>query len=265
MRLLNTRTLKLEDFLPDKIPKYAILSHTWGEEEVSFHDIQTDNWSWKQAAFKIKGICELASQDFSYVWVDTCCIDKSSSAELSESINSMYKWYQDAEICYVYLQDVEAAEGWDDPTRYVTEHRGPSRHLAQLRGTRWFTRGWTLQELLAPRNVHFLSRNFEYIATREELAYLVWDITGISISCLRQPNTASAAQKMSWASSRRTSRPEDKAYSLLGNWRLLAQHKRLEIHRLTFSRPFQCQYAIAVRRGRGECILQAAIGDHIPH
>lgn len=111
MRLLNTKTLKVEEFLDENIPPYAILSHTWGDGEVSFQDIQSVEFARRarQPGFaKVESVCALASsQRYAYIWIDTCCIDKTSSAELSEAINSMYSWYQRSSICYAYLVDVE--------------------------------------------------------------------------------------------------------------------------------------------------------------
>src|SRR6266487_1057988 len=138
MRLLHSITLKLEDFPDNELPDYAILSHTWETEEVSFQHMQGYDAEKIAGYRKIKLCCDQAVRDgFEYVWVDTCCIDKQSSAELSEAINSMYQWYQKAEICYAYLADVPA------DTNLQSEHSAFAK-------SRWFTRGWTLQELIAP-------------------------------------------------------------------------------------------------------------------
>lgn len=107
MRLINTKTGALEEFLGEDIPKYAILSHTWGEEEVTYQDYSRGIHKSKKGYRKIKKTCELAVEaDIPYAWVDTCCIDKKSSAELSEAINSMYKWYEKSQICYAFLSDL---------------------------------------------------------------------------------------------------------------------------------------------------------------
>ena len=107
MRLINTRTLELEMFEGDRIPKYAILSHRWGEDEVLFDDMRNGSASGKESYQKVVKCCEQARKDnIPFVWIDTCCIDKSSTAELSEAINSMFKWYEDSEVCYAYLSDV---------------------------------------------------------------------------------------------------------------------------------------------------------------
>jgi hypothetical protein len=114
MRLLNSKTLKFEEFLGEAgrgIPPYAILSHTWGLDEVSYKDHVDKKSASRKGFAKIAGCCRLADfEGFGYVWIDTCCIDKSSSAELSEAINSMFQWYRDAAICYAYLSDVDCLE-----------------------------------------------------------------------------------------------------------------------------------------------------------
>src|ERR1700736_2831968 len=136
MRLLNTTKRELEEFGGNEIPLYAILSHTWGESEITFQDIEGDDAEEKVGYEKVRETCSRAAADgFDYVWIDTCCIDKTSSAELSEAINSMYRWYEEAEECYAYLADV------------------PSKSFPD---SRWFSRGWTLQELIAPLRVTFL-------------------------------------------------------------------------------------------------------------
>ncbi|KAK4449028.1 vegetative incompatibility protein HET-E-1 [Podospora aff. communis PSN243] len=202
MRLLNTRTRRIAEFLVEDIPPYAILSHTWGQEEISFHDMSDPARPpiHKTGFAKIDKACNVAAEHgHEWIWIDTCCIDKSSSAELTEAINSMYNWYKRAQICFVYLADVDK--------------NGP------LDGCRWFTRGWTLQELIAPREMVFFDRNWKEMGTKQGLANDVVRITRIckDILCHRQPLSAvSVAQKMSWASGRKTSRIEDTAYCLLG-------------------------------------------------
>jgi hypothetical protein len=149
MRLLNTSTYKLEEFWDSSIPPYAILSHTWEKEEITlqeFQAFQRDEEITRKAGFvKVHRFVELARQDdFAWVWIDTCCIDKTSSAELSEAINSMFKWYQSAKICYVYLYD------------YALNDLSESTH-EEFSKCKWLTREWTLQELIAPRQVMFLN------------------------------------------------------------------------------------------------------------
>ena len=156
---------------------------------------------------KIQFSCAQAAKDgYGYIWVDTCCIDKSSSAELSEAINSMYKWYQNAEKCYAYLADVPTgADLWPKQSSF--------------RRSRWFTRGWTLQELIAPSNLIFYSAEWLYLGTRYVLSSLLTEITGVDYTILagaRGIENASIAKKMSWASNRVTTRVEDIAYCLMG-------------------------------------------------
>lgn len=209
MRLLNVKTLDFEDFIGeigDGIPLYAVLSHTWGAEEVSHKEYLDKKNPSKSGYDKIHGCCKLAaSEGFQYVWIDTCCIDKSSSAELSEAINSMFQWYRDAGICYAYLSDVDSSE---DP---MTEASSFTR-------SRWFTRGWTLQELLAPAELVFLGSDWVEIGTKKTLRSAVSRITRISQKVLDECCWAeySVAQKMSWAAGRRSTRLEDEAYCLMG-------------------------------------------------
>ncbi|RGP59317.1 hypothetical protein FLONG3_11227 [Fusarium longipes] len=206
MRLLNVSTLSLQDFI-GRIPPYAILSHTWGEQEVLFCDIGTPTITSKQGYAKLIGCCRKAAQDgFDWVWIDTCCIDKTSSAELSEAINSMYVWYQRATVCYAYLQDVT-----DNSLTLAFP-------VVEFYKSRWFTRGWTLQELIAPQTVELCSKEWNVIGTKRSLASGIGSVTGIPISVLRgaKPSTYNVAERMSWASARTTTREEDLAYCLLG-------------------------------------------------
>ena len=204
MRLLSTQTGKLHEFFDEKTPLYAILSHTWGDGEVSLQDLERGETTNKAGYSKIKSCCELAaSEGWKYVWIDTCCIDKSSSAELSEAINSMFRWYQRAEVCYVYLSDVDSKG---------TTHSPPSI----IHDSRWFTRGWTLQELLAPAVVVFYDKHWTEIGTKRSLQKEISSETGIQHDHLFSPMDACIAVKMSWASRRTTARREDIAYCLLG-------------------------------------------------
>ncbi|KAK1829899.1 heterokaryon incompatibility protein-domain-containing protein [Podospora conica] len=210
MRLINTNSLALEEVNPRDTyrPTYAILSHTWGDQEVTFQEMQSgDPPTWKEGYRKIVGTCKLASESgIDYAWVDTCCIDKSSSAELSEAINSMFRWYEEAEICYAYLSDISS----------------DASELEQFGNSRWFTRGWTLQELIAPRQVNFYTSDWDLIGTRDGLRDAISSRTGIAAGFLRDRfrnswlRSLSVAQRMSWASSRETTREEDLAYCLLG-------------------------------------------------
>jgi Heterokaryon incompatibility protein (HET) len=133
MRLINTTTLTIEEF-SDELPEYAILSHTWDKEEISFQEFQLrDQITTAKAGFqKIVRCCETAQlQGINWAWIDTCCIDKTSSAELSNAINSMFNWYQRSKMCFVYLGDVTKIEGVDET-------------LSEFKRSRWFTRGWTV-------------------------------------------------------------------------------------------------------------------------
>ncbi|KAH7395485.1 heterokaryon incompatibility protein-domain-containing protein, partial [Cadophora sp. MPI-SDFR-AT-0126] len=208
MRLLNSRTLKLEEFLSEKVPPYIILSHTWGSEEVSFQEMQHPNEEIrnKLGYTKVQRCCDVAADDgFDHVWIDTCCIDKTSSSELSEAINSMFKWYQEAEVCYAFLSDVPT--DLDNTTLDIA-----------LRKSRWFTRGWTLQELIAPAHVMFFDDNWKELGTRSSLRDAISATTSIQVNVLLGYNIKkfSIAQRMSWASRRTTTRSEDTAYCLMG-------------------------------------------------
>lgn len=213
MRLLHAQTLEFEDFASlETTPKYAILSHTWGNEEVTYEDMRVNRYSAisRVGFHKIRGCALQTLKDgLEHFWVDTCCIDKSSSAELSEAINSMFKWYQQAEVCDAYLIDVPLGLG----------RLADSVWRAKFNSSRWFTRGWTLQELIAPRRLVFYASSWEWIATREILADAIQNRTGIPDHVLCDPTRlarTSVATRMSWASDRQTSRPEDLAYCLMG-------------------------------------------------
>lgn len=243
MRLINIRTLRLEEFVGWK-PPYAILSHTWGDQEVSlrqyqdwrdrnpgtipFEDstiVQQEPWRRDTSALwldidesierareeegpgmaKILQCAKRAQvEGHRYIWVDTCCIDKSSSTELQEAINSMFRWYEMSAVCYVHVADVN--------------HRVDG--LGALKDSRWFKRGWTLQELLAPHTIAFFDKNWEEIYWTSQMREAIEDATGIDGSYLgarsRDSRDASVATRMSWAADRETTRVEDMAYCLLG-------------------------------------------------
>ncbi|KAI0372740.1 HET-domain-containing protein [Pilatotrama ljubarskyi] len=228
MYLLDTLTGELEFVADPSKERYAILSHVWQRKsEMSFQELErlkdvilrspsrrvksrrsgklVSVLPWVSA--KIRNCCEYARQrGFRKVWIDTCCIDKRSSSELSEAINSMYDWYARAEVCFAYLQDVSDKE---DPT---TPH-------AAFRRSEWFTRGWTLQELIAPSCVEFLAKEWGFLGSKATLASVVEQVTGIHRDILtheRPLDSVSVAARMSWASKRRTGKLEDEAYSLMG-------------------------------------------------
>ncbi|KAM5341358.1 hypothetical protein ACJ41O_014389 [Fusarium nematophilum] len=208
MRLINTKSLKLRRFT-SRPPPYAILSHTWGRQEVSFGDFQNVQRRRRQQGFaKIQSTCLQARRDgLEYAWVDTCCIDQSSSAELGEAINSMFEWYRRSEVCYAYLEDV--------PPSDMVPRGVPGPLFAS---SRWFRRGWTLQELLAPSRVRFFDRGWGEIGERKDLLQTLKAVTGIEEDVLNGGSFAniSVGRRMSWASQRETTRVEDIAYSLLG-------------------------------------------------
>jgi hypothetical protein len=205
MRPLNTETFTLSEFFGENIPPYAILSHRWEAEEVTFRDLNDGNDPGLAGFSKILGLCTQARKDsLDWAWIDTCCIDKSSSAELSEAINSMFKWYRNAHVCYAYLSDVvEDSESFE------------TRKNQSFSSSKWFTRGWTLQELLAPKKVQFFNCAWKYKGSRDgSRRHLLSKITGIeNFDGFRY---ASIAQKMSWMANRQTTRIEDTAYCMLG-------------------------------------------------
>ncbi|KAF5519434.1 Vegetative incompatibility protein HET-E-1 [Colletotrichum aenigma] len=206
MRLLHTTTLDLNEFIGD-VPPYAILSHTWENDEVSLQDLSTTAGRSKKGFKKIEACCAQARRDgFDWAWLDTCCIDKTSSAELSEAINSMFRWYRQARVCYVYLSDLPSQYPGDVDRR-------------QFHSVKWFTRGWTLQELIAPRAMEFYDQNWEEIGTKVSLLDLLHDKTGIRRDILDGTTIHTViptGERMSWASNRKTTRQEDLAYCLLG-------------------------------------------------
>ncbi|KAH6653263.1 heterokaryon incompatibility protein-domain-containing protein, partial [Truncatella angustata] len=213
MRLLNAKTLELKEFFGGSIPEYTILSHTWGEEEVTLQEIVERRW-WKKrgikkkAGFKKITGCQRLTRELGldWFWIDTCCIDKTSSAELSEAVNSMYQWYQRSRKCFAFLSDVS----WED---------GPVSKNSSFRRSRWFTRGWTLQELLAPTFLEFYDQAWVSLGFRDSqrLTGIIKEITGIGGEILGASfKDQPAATIFSWASRRKTSRQEDMTYCLLG-------------------------------------------------
>jgi hypothetical protein len=210
MRLIDVEKKELEEFIGDNIPPYAILSHTWGadKDEILYEDIEQGNINKTGSQLvKFEACCRQTLQDgFRYAWIDTCCIPRSNPTELSEAINSMFRWYKKAAICYAYLADVPVGVDCSDPnSKFFT--------------SRWFRRGWTLQELLAPETVRFYDEAWNFLGTKEDMSVAIENITGIPRPVLQgweSLETQSVAQQMSWASKRVTKRPEDIAYCLLG-------------------------------------------------
>ncbi|KAI8721667.1 HET domain-containing protein [Fusarium sp. LHS14.1] len=203
----SPRGLEMVDFSPNNVPPYAILSHTWTDDEVIYTDVINNTAKQKSSYHKVEYTCRQAIADgYEYAWADNCCIDKRSSAELSEAINSMFEWYSKAERCYAYLTD---CPGDVDTTTLDSK----------FTGSRWFTRGWTLQELVAPQDLIFYGQNWVRIGEKRIMSQILSSITGIDEDILiniRPIHSASVAKRMSWAASRETTRPEDVAYSLMG-------------------------------------------------
>ena len=216
MRLLKRKdngALNLTDDLPDQdIPEYVVLSHTWGAagQEVTLQDFQSrfNEQRIEKAGFAKILFCsdQAAQHGYEYFWIDTCCIDKTNYVELTEAINSMFRWYRGAARCYVYLSDVKVGESqnndWQD----------------DFINSRWFTRGWTLQELLAPKSVEFFSSDGIRLGDKSSLEGEIHRITGIAIDALRGRSLSdfSVSERIKWATKRKTTRKEDEAYSLLG-------------------------------------------------
>jgi hypothetical protein len=218
MRLLvrnNSGEFSLTKDFSDDTPRYAILSHTWGEatEEVTYRDIIEGIGKSKAGYRKIQFCGEQARHDgLEYFWVDTCCIDKSNSTELAEAINSMFRWYRNAATCYVYLSDVSTTK------RKASDQSSEFPWESAFRASKWFTRGWTLQELLAPGLVEFFSRDGKRLGDKRSLEQQIYEITGLAVSALRGASLSQFGvdERLLWAEHRQTTRKEDKVYSLLG-------------------------------------------------
>ncbi|KUI61249.1 Vegetative incompatibility protein HET-E-1 [Cytospora mali] len=221
MRLIDCSdgNIKLTEHPAREVPKYAILSHTWGpraeEEEVTFQDLSHSTGKKKTGYEKIRFCAEQARRDgLRYFWVDTCCIDKSNKAELSDAINSMFCWYQHATRCYVYLSDVS-----DTQQSELTWE-------AAFRASSWFTRGWTLQGLLAPTLVEFFTKEGRRLGDKRSLEQQIHEITGIAILALQGSALSqfSIKERFQWADQRQTRREEDWAYCLQGIFGITMSH-----------------------------------------
>lgn len=198
----------------DKVPRYAILSHTWqqDDQEVTFDDMIRNTGTDKAGYNKIRFCAQQAKRDgLRYFWIDTCRIYKADFVELQTAINSMFRWYRDATKCYVFLSDVSAATQRDS-----VSHK--QAWQSAFRKTRWFTRGWTLQELLAPHEIKFFSLEGTELGTKHDLRDLIHEVTYIPIEALlgRPLSRFGVEARFSWAEKRQTTRTEDRAYSLLG-------------------------------------------------
>jgi tetratricopeptide (TPR) repeat protein len=214
MRLLHfneAETLVLTNFRGKIIPPYAILSHRWEGSEILYADLENGAYKEKDSIRKLQFCANRAALDgLQYFWIDTCCIDKWDLDELSSSINSMFRWYADATRCYVFLSDVSGSAVLQTSQRDHWE--------AAFRASKWFTRGWTLQELVAPVSVEFFSCEGHWIGNKVTLEQLVHEITSIPITALqnRSLEKFTASERMDWAKSRETTEEEDRAYCLLG-------------------------------------------------
>lgn len=215
MRFLDTTSLKFRDLSDREVSKlkkgYSILSHRWthGDNEISYADVLSGNEDIQTKAGykKLTGACALAKRlGYDLIWIDTCCINKTDSVELSEAINSMYRWYMLSDVCIAYLEDVP-------PIASSTAVR------TAINASEWFHRGWTLQELIAPKKVHFYNRDWGSLGDKARLSDLLVSKTNVPADVLKnsvRPQACSVAQRMSWAAKRTTTRIEDRAYSLMG-------------------------------------------------
>jgi hypothetical protein len=223
MRLLRASPsggLELVSVPDDNPPPYAILSHTWvKDQEVTYAELATGTRQDKSGYDKIHFCIDKAADDgVDYCWMDTCCIDKSNAQELQTAINSMFRYYQHATKCYVYLSDVYV------PEEDINAQASRTRWETAFRQSRWFTRGWTLQELLAPPIVEFFSRNGKMLGTKLSLEREICNITKLPLDVLRREQPFSAFsfdEKLRWSAQRRTTIKEDKVYCLLGIFEVL--------------------------------------------
>ena len=235
------RRAKVFEFGDDEVTEYAILSHRWTEQEVDYNEIvkfakmdeeERSEIRQRDGYRKIIRSCEQAKRDrYKWLWIDTCCIDKRSSAELFEAINSMYRWYENSRICYAYLHDVRGSSFpiAGDDERYPQSNGWPE----------WFSRGWTLQEMIAPKHVQFFNKDWHPIGDKRKLARTLSYITRVPQDILKEglsSNRPCVAQIMSWAADRTTTRVEDRAYSLMGlldvNMPMLYGEGKKAFHRL---------------------------------
>ena len=236
------RRSKVLEFCDDEATGYAILSHRWIDPtEVDYKEMadlakmiveDRDEIRYREGYKKILNTCEQAQRDgYEWVWVDTCCIDKRSSAELSEAINSMYRWYANSGVCYAYLHDVQGS--------YFPTDKDDNKYYRSNGWPEWFSRGWTLQEMIAPSNVQFFNKYWKTIGDKKALAHTLEEITQVPVHILTQGLFGSrpcAAQIISWAAKRKATRVEDRAYSLMGlldvNMPMLYGEGKKAFHRL---------------------------------
>ena len=237
---LDRRT-SVFDFRDDETTHYAIVSHRW-TEEVNYEEMNDlakmevkdgrDEIRRRDGYQKLLDSCEQAKRDrYEWLWMDTCCIDKRNSAELSEAINSMYRWYEKSGVCYAYLHDLtdKIFPAEPDAQKYPNSNGWPE----------WFSRGWTLQEMIAPRDVQFFNKSWQFIGIKTKLAPILAKITRVPEHILTdgvRSTRPCVAQIISWAADRTTTRVEDRAYSLLGlldvNMPMLYGEGKKAFHRL---------------------------------
>jgi chromosomal replication initiation ATPase DnaA len=202
----------LTDFRGKTIPPYAILSHRWSDSEILIEDISNGTYKEKEEGYRKLQFCaERAAQDeLQYFWIDTCCIDRWNNNERSKAINSMFQWYKNAARCYVFLSDVSVSTATEPVQRSDREAPFPK--------SVWFTRGWTLQELIAPASVEFFSCEGHLIGDKASLDQLIHKITNIPLAALRNCplDQFTTSERESWAESRKTTEEEDIVYCLLG-------------------------------------------------
>ncbi|KAI1362930.1 hypothetical protein F5Y08DRAFT_310702 [Xylaria arbuscula] len=224
MRLLDTTTFELRNGEQGSFRQegYAILSHRWVGLEITFDELKNHTAELRTGerplsspqADKVRGACDAARhQGIKWMWIDTCCINKNSSTEESESINFMFKWYRESKLCITYLADVRR------DARYPSTSASIFKRIYSEEPSEWFSRGWTLQELLAPQHMQFFDMDWAYMGTKMELAGALSSVTGISMRYLTGAENfreACIAVKMSWMATRTTTREEDMAYSMLG-------------------------------------------------
>lgn len=220
MRLLNVYTLEFSEYSAD-VPKYAIASHRWkAGTEATIKEVRNKRNTEKDGYVKVQSFASYVREhvcNVEWLWIDTCCVNQDSSQEVTEAVNSMFRWYSNAEVCLAYLADVSNAE----------DER-------EFRRSEWFRRGWTLQELLAPQMVVFLSASWELIghkggdgwtrsgkqvARGRALEATVSTITGVPQHVLQnhaRSMSLSTEERLSWIRGRKTTKEEDMSYSLLG-------------------------------------------------
>lgn len=225
MRLFKLNTdgsLTLSNFIGSNIPRYGILSHRWesDDQEVTYRDIIAGTGGKKAGYRKIEFCRDRAQQDeLPYFWIDSCCINRDSSAELQEAITSMFRWYHNSAKCYIYLTDISTSGD------RITQTSSPLDESA-FKESQWFTRGWTLQELLAPKVAEFYSREGYFLGDRITLEDHIHDVTRIPVGALRgQPLTSfDISDRMKWTDGRQTTIDEDQAYCLLGIFEVFMPH-----------------------------------------